>query len=143
LAWFAISAVRGNPITIYGNGKQVRDVLWVDDLVDLYERAVDRIDVAAGQIYNAGGGPQNAICLLDALDMLRQVTGAGIHPNFKDWRPGDQKIYISDCQRAREDFGWSPAVAPHEGVKRLARWVADHACIGNELRHAPVLLSPA
>ena len=127
VAWFAISAIRGNPITIYGNGKQVRDVLWVDDLIDLYERAVDRIDIAAGQIYNAGGGPENAISVLDAIDLLRQITGTAIAPNFKDWRPGDQKIYISDCQKARKDLGWLPRTNPRDGIARLVHWVSEAA----------------
>lgn len=125
VAWFTIATVLGRPITIYGDGKQVRDILWVEDLVDLYLRAIERIDIAAGGIYNAGGGPENTLSLLELLDHLEHLSGRPIEKRFSDWRPGDQKVFIAHCGKASRELGWNPSVAPLEGVERLLKWVRD------------------
>ncbi len=124
LAWFVIAARLGHPITIYGDGKQVRDVLFVDDLIGAMRAAIAAIDVTAGQVYNMGGGPSNSLSVWREFGpMLEGLLGSAIDVDFKEWRPGDQKIYISDVRKAHEIFGWSPMVDAQEGVRRLYEWV--------------------
>lgn len=124
VAWFCIAAVTGRPITIYGNGKQVRDVLWVDDLLDAYQKAVDRIDLSAGQVYNVGGGPQNTLAVWTELGpMLESLAGTEIPVSYGDWRPGDQRIFVADIRKAERELDWQPRVSRREGVRRLYQWV--------------------
>ncbi|MES2459512.1 MAG: NAD-dependent epimerase/dehydratase family protein, partial [Armatimonadota bacterium] len=122
VAWFTIATVLGKSITLYGDGKQVRDVLWVEDLVALYQRAIDRIDVAAGQVYNAGGGPSNAMSLQELLNFLSDLKGGRVETAVADWRPGDQKVFIADIRKVESDLGWRPTVTPVQGVKKLWEW---------------------
>ena len=124
LAWFIIAAVTGRPITIYGDGKQVRDVLFVMDLVDAFQAAIQRIDVAAGQIYNLGGGPDNTLSVWAELGpMLEELMGRGLDVSHSAWRPGDQRIYVSDTRKAQRDLGWRPGVSVSAGVRKLYEWV--------------------
>ncbi|MGC9334293.1 MAG: SDR family NAD(P)-dependent oxidoreductase [Anaerolineae bacterium] len=130
VAWFLIAAVTGRDITIYGDGKQVRDVLWVDDLLDLYQLAVDRIDVAAGQVYNVGGGPDNTLAVWSELGpMLGELLGRPMEVAHEDWRPGDQRIFVADIRKAWLELGWRPKVGREEGVRRLYEWVVDHQAL--------------
>jgi len=125
VAWFLIAAVTGRPITIYGDGKQVRDVLWVHDLLDLYEKAVERIDVAAGQVYNVGGGPENTLSVWQELGpMLAKLMGREIEVGRDDWRPGDQRIFVADIRKAERELDWRPRTSKEEGVRQLYEWVA-------------------
>lgn len=126
VAWFTIAAVLGRDITIFGDGKQVRDVLFIDDLVRAYDAARSDIDTTSGRVYNIGGGPENTISLLDLLGHLEDRLGREIPVEFDDWRPGDQPVYVSDISRAEEEFGWSPQVEWREGVDRLLAWVQEH-----------------
>jgi CDP-paratose 2-epimerase len=127
VAWFLIAAVTGRPITIYGDGKQVRDVLWVDDLLDLYDLAVRRIDVAAGEVYNVGGGPENTMSVWQELGpILQELVGREIPVTYADWRPGDQKIFVADIHKAEQELGWRPHTSREEGVRRLYEWVVAH-----------------
>jgi CDP-paratose 2-epimerase len=127
VAWFLIAAVTGQPITIYGDGKQVRDVLWVDDLIDLFQAAVARIDVAAGQVYNVGGGPQNTLAVWHELGpMLEELLARKVSVARDDWRPGDQRIFVADIRRADRELGWRPKVSKEEGVRRLYEWVVEN-----------------
>jgi CDP-paratose 2-epimerase len=124
LAWFVIAALQGRPISIYGDGKQVRDVLFVDDLVEVMLQAVDRPEVSVGQIYNIGGGPSRTVSIWKEFGpMLEGHLGKDIPVDFHDWRPGDQKVYVSDIRKASRDFGWEPKVDVAEGVRRLFEWV--------------------
>lgn len=123
VAWFAIRAVLGKPITIYGDGKQVRDVLYIDDLVDLYFRAVEKEPQLKHTVFNVGGGPQRPASLLDVLHLLEKGLGEKIELRFSDWRPGDQRVYISDIRRIEQELGWSPSHSVGEGVERLLKWV--------------------
>jgi CDP-paratose 2-epimerase len=124
LAWFIIAASLGTPISIYGDGKQVRDALFVDDLVDLMLQAVARPQIAAGQVYNIGGGPSRTVSVWKEFGpMLEAHLGKAIPVTFHDWRPGDQKVYVSDIRKAERDFGWSPKIGVDEGVGRLFDWV--------------------
>jgi CDP-paratose 2-epimerase len=124
VAWFIIAAVTDQPITIYGNGKQVRDVLFIDDLLDAYDVAIARIDVAAGQVYNVGGGPAHTMSVwTEFCPILERLIGHPIPVSDDDWRPGDQPIYISDIRKAGRDLGWRPQVGVEEGIRRLYEWV--------------------
>lgn len=124
IAWFIIAAVTGKPITIYGDGKQVRDVLFVGDLLDAYQAAIDHIDVAAGQIYNLGGGPENTLSVWVELGpILEEFMGHKIDISFSHWRPGDQHIYVSDTRKAQRELGWQARVGVSEGVRQLYEWV--------------------
>lgn len=124
VAWFIIAAITGRPITIYGNGKQVRDVLFIDDLLDVYDAAVEQIDVADGQIYNIGGGPENTMSIWREFgSILEGLMGEPVPVKYSDWRPGDQPVYISDIGKAKQDLGWSPKVGVQEGIERLYNWV--------------------
>jgi CDP-paratose 2-epimerase len=127
VAWFLIAAVTGRPITIYGDGKQVRDVLWIDDLLDLYDAAAERIDVAAGQVYNVGGGPHNTLSVWTELGpMLRKLLGREVPVAHAGWRPGDQRIFVADIRKAEAELGWRPRIGKEEGVRRLHDWVVAH-----------------
>ena len=125
VAWFLIAALMGRPVQIYGNGKQVRDLLYVDDLVDCYVRAIDKIDVAAGQVYNVGGGPGNTLSLLEFLEVLEGL-GTPLTYSFDAVRPGDQPIFISDNTKARDKLGWEPKTSVQDGVPLLHAWLKDH-----------------
>ncbi|HVR61052.1 MAG TPA: FAD-dependent oxidoreductase [Polyangia bacterium] len=123
VAWFTIRAAFGAPVTIFGDGRQVRDVLFIDDLVNAFEAAIAHIDVSAGRIYNIGGGPGNQLSLLELVDRLDALTGRKLAVSFADWRPGDQRVFVCDIGKAKAELGWAPRVGSHEGVERLYRWV--------------------
>jgi CDP-paratose 2-epimerase len=124
VAWFMIALQIGRPITVYGDGKQVRDILFIDDLLDAYDAAVARIGSCAGQIYNVGGGPQNVLSLRELLAFLGKKRGAPVEHGTTDWRPGDQRVFVSDVRRASRDLGWSPKTNASQGLERLYEWVA-------------------
>jgi CDP-paratose 2-epimerase len=124
IAFLAICAATGRPINIFGDGKQVRDILYVDDLARAFEAAVANISRTAGQIYNMGGGPQRTLSVwTETGPMLEKLAGHPTPVSFHDWRPGDQRIYVSDISRAKADLGWEPRIDPEEGVRRLWEWV--------------------
>jgi CDP-paratose 2-epimerase len=124
VAHFVISALTGKAITIYGNGKQVRDVLFVDDLVRAFRLAVENIDTVAGEVFNIGGGPPNTLSIWSEFgELLRGLTNRTIPVEFEDWRPGDQPCYVSNTEKARSLLGWSPLVDMETGVRRLADWI--------------------
>src|ERR1051325_7949201 len=108
LAWFSIRALQQKPVTIYGDGKQVRDALYVGDLIAAYDAALSHIDVAAGHAYNVGGGPKHTLSLLEQFDMLNRKFGRDLECSFEDWRPGDQPEFISNIVKARKQLGWRP-----------------------------------
>lgn len=124
VAWFVIAAVMGRPITIYGDGKQVRDLLNVGDLIDAMLMAVERADTTAGEIYNIGGGPENSISVWKEFGpLLSGLLEREIPVSPGEWRPGDQPLYVSDISKAGRDFGWVPKVRVREGVRELVEWV--------------------
>lgn len=128
VAWFVIAAVTGQSITIYGNGKQVRDLLHVDDLVRAYQMATEKIDITAGQVYNLGGGPANTLSIWAEFGpLLAELAGREVVPAaFRDWRPGDQPVFVADVSKADREFGWAPQVGVREGIARLMAWVEDN-----------------
>jgi CDP-paratose 2-epimerase len=127
VAWFLIAAVTGQPITIYGDGKQVRDVLWVEDLLDLYQLAIDKIEVAAGKVYNVGGGPDYTLAVWSELGpMMEGLLRRKVPVSFDAWRPGDQRIFVADIRLAERELGWRPKTSREEGVRQLYEWVASN-----------------
>jgi len=124
VAWFIIATLFNKPITIYGNGKQVRDMLYVDDLVDAFNRFINS-DLERG-LFNIGGGPDNTISLLEFLDDLEALTGKSPKINFADWRPSDQKVYISDTSKLEKALNWKIKTKVLDGIKKSAEWVKDN-----------------
>ena len=127
VAWFIIAAVTGAPITIYGNGKQVRDILFVEDLLDAYDAALMQPEKAAGQIFNVGGGRANTISVwVEFAPMLEKLLGKKLSTAQGDWRPGDQPVFISDIRKAKQILGWAPKVSAQKGIERLFNWVNEN-----------------
>lgn len=127
IAWFIIALSLGKSITIYGDGKQVRDVLYIDDLVELFEIAIKKMEVACGKIYNVGGGVKNTLSVWSEFGpILEELFRRKIKASFADWRPGDQKVYISDIRLVEKELGWKPKVGVKEGIEKLFHWVQEN-----------------
>ncbi len=128
VAHFVIAAQLNRPISIYGDGKQVRDVLYIDDLIDAYELALEQINVAAGQVYNVGGGINNTLSIwAEFAPILSRLAQQPVVPaRYGDWRPGDQPVFVSDISKIERELGWRPQVGVAEGVERLWNWVRDN-----------------
>jgi CDP-paratose 2-epimerase len=124
VAHFVISNIMKRPITIYGNGKQVRDVLYVDDLINAYDKFFR--GSIRHNVYNIGGGPNNTMSLLEFMNILEANTGNKMKYKFADWRPSDQKVYISDISRVSRELGWAPKTIPEDGVGLLVKWVKEN-----------------
>ena len=124
VAWFAIATLLDKPITIYGDGKQVRDVLYVKDLIRAYDLFINSNLKQA--VFNIGGGPENTLSLLELLDLLEGLTGKRAKISYENWRPSDQKVYISDISKVKEKLRWNPRVGPREGVNKLVEWVREN-----------------
>ena len=124
VAHFIISNLLGRPITIYGDGKQVRDLLYTTDLVRAYD------NFAKGKIqhgvFNTGGGTGNTISLLEFIDIIESLTGKKMKIKFADWRPSDQKVYVSDISKIKRDLKWSPTINPKKGIELLLEWVKEN-----------------
>lgn len=126
VAWFIIASLLKKPLTIYGNGKQVRDLLYVDDLISVYDLAIKKINKANGKIYNVGGGPQNTLSLLELINQLEKFLGYKIEYSFSEIRPGDQKIFIADISKVKKDLGWQPKININKGIKKLFNWISQN-----------------
>jgi len=124
VAHFVISNLLRRPITIYGNGKQVRDILYVEDLVTAYDRFF-KSGLSRG-VYNIGGGPDNTTSLLELIEVIEGRTGIKMVYKFSDWRPSDQKVYISDITKVLKELEWRPKITPSYGIKLLVDWVKDN-----------------
>src|SRR6266498_3706601 len=123
VAWFAIAHALGKAITLYGDGKQTRDVLFIDDLTDAYLLAYEKRAVVSGKIYNLGGGPGNQLSLLELIGMLKNIRKRPVDFTFANCRPGDQKVFVADIRKAKTDFGWEPTYSCATGVEKLVHWV--------------------
>ena len=124
LAWMMIAAVTGRKITIYGDGKQVRDVLHVNDLLNAYDAAIEKIDRAQGEVYNMGGGPRNVLAIWAEFGpILEKLLGKKIEVARDDWRPGDQRVFYADYSKAQRELGWEPKIDLEEGLELLFDWV--------------------
>lgn len=126
VAHLAILAYNNRPITIYGDGKQVRDLLYVDDLIEVYMQAVKKIEKVAGQVYNIGGGRGNSLSLLEYIDLLEKKIKRKIKIKYGQWRPGDQKVFISNNGKARKELGWEPKISFEKGVANLLDWIGEN-----------------
>ena len=143
VAHFLIRAIEGKPITVYGDGMQVRDVLFADDLVDAFLLAQANVHTLSGQAFNIGGGLGNTISLLELLDLIERVRGEKPNIRLKEWRPGDQRYYVSDTRKFKAATGWAPKTNAREGIERLLQWLlesrglpAPHELVSKEGFHA-------
>jgi CDP-paratose 2-epimerase len=125
VAHFLLQAIKDETLRIYGDGRQVRDVLYVEDLVDAMMAAQERIEALSGRAFNMGGGPGNALSLLELLELIRNLHGKAPAVEFLPWRPGDQRYYVSDTERFQASTEWLPQVGAVEGVERLYHWLRE------------------
>lgn len=126
VAHFLIQALKGKPITLYGDGKQVRDILFVEDLVNAFLLAQENMYAISGNAFNMGGGVNNTVSLLELIDLIEDVSGIKPEVSFDDWRPSDQKYYVSDFSKFKRVTGWSPKYGTREGVIALYEWLLEH-----------------
>jgi CDP-paratose 2-epimerase len=126
VAWFTIAALLERPITIYGDGLQVRDLLHVDDLVGVYRCAASDATRAAGKIFNMGGGPKRTLSLLELLAFLEQRLAKKIPVAFAEPRAGDQPVFVADIRKAERELDWHPAIDPLPGIDRLFDWICQN-----------------
>ncbi|MBU2523776.1 GDP-mannose 4,6-dehydratase [Patescibacteria group bacterium] len=133
VAWFTIATLFDKPITIYGDGKQVRDVLFIDDLINAYDMAVENIDKTSGRVYNIGGGSSNQMSLLELIAHLEKYYEKKIDFTYSDWRPGDQPVFVCDIGKAKKEFGWEPRVSVAEGTEKLAMWIKENKILFKDM----------
>jgi len=126
VAHFLIQALKNKPITLYGDGKQVRDILFVEDLVEAYLYAMANIDSLSGNAFNMGGGVENTVSLLELCDVIGEISGKKPELAFADWRPSDQKYYVSDFGKFNTLTGWKPSVGIREGLEHLYNWLHEN-----------------
>ena len=125
VAWFSIAHYYGKPIVIYGNGKQVRDILYIEDLVRGYDLAIQNIDKTRGNFYNVGGGKFN-LSIIEFMDLLEEISGKKVKYSFDKVRPGDQPVFVSNNSKIFKDTGWEPKISHQEGVLTLNNWVSKN-----------------
>ena len=140
VAHFLIQALQGRAITLYGDGKQVRDVLFVEDLIDAFLLAEARMNALSGQAFNIGGGVENTTSLVELLDHIDELHGSRPAVQWKGWRPGDQRYYVSDFSRFRDATGWSPKVNRRAGIERLYQWLGGHLAPASAPRREAALV---
>jgi len=129
VAWFAIRALQQCPVTIFGDGKQVRDVLFIGDLVEAYVKALANIDTIAGQAFNIGGGPANTLSLLELVALLERRFQRRFPHSFDEWRTGDQRVFISNVSKAEKSFGWIPRTSVADGVNKMVDWLIENEAL--------------
>jgi CDP-paratose 2-epimerase len=127
VAHFLLRAIAGEQISLYGDGMQVRDVLFVEDLVDAMALALQSADRLKGRAFNIGGGPANTTSLLELIDQISSLENERVSVRFDDWRVGDQKYYVSDTRAFHNATGWKARTGVRQGVQRLHRWLLDNA----------------
>jgi CDP-paratose 2-epimerase len=124
VAHFLIRALEGKPITLYGDGYQVRDILDVSDAVSAYLAALGRIGKVQGRVFNLGGGPTKAVSLRRLIAFIGELLGDELDVRFSDWRAGDQRYFVADARAARSALGLQSPLGWRTGVARLAEWMA-------------------
>lgn len=130
VAWFIIATTIGKKLSIYGDGKQVRDLLYVDDLIRAYDMAIAAGEKTNGGIYNIGGGSENTLSVWHEFGpLLEKLFKKTIRVSRQDWRPGDQKIFVADVRKAKKEFGWEPTTGVTEGITKLYEWVRENASL--------------
>ena len=125
VAHFLIKAMEGTPLTIYGDGRQVRDILFVEDLVDAFLLAQQNMENVSGEVFNMGGGPGNTISLLEILEVIRELSGREVDIRYSDWRTADQQYYVSDTRKFSSLTGWKPVHSARAGIARLYHWLME------------------
>jgi CDP-paratose 2-epimerase len=123
VAHFLINALAGRPITVFGDGLQVRDVMFVDDTTEIYARAIENPAPVVGKAFNVGGGPSNAVSLVQVLDHIRELLGRPLKISYSQWRAGDQRYYVSDTRAVRSALDLKPTTNWKDGVAKLADWL--------------------
>jgi CDP-paratose 2-epimerase len=134
IAHFVLSALRGERLTIYGDGCQVRDGLFVSDAVEAWLAVLRNIDRARGRVFNLGGGLANSISLLELIDLIEQSGAGRIHYDLADWRPGDQPWYVTDISALSSTVGWQPRIGLTDGLTRLQEWLRTRAARPTDMR---------
>ncbi len=142
IAHFLLQARRNNPLTLCGDGRQVRDVLYVGDLVEAFLLAHRNIAALAGVAFNIGGGPRNTLSLRELIELMREQHGLQLSTRTAPWRAGDQRYYVSDTRRFSEATGWRAATSPGVGVDRLNNWLTDAPAFQAVKPHAPMAARP-
>jgi CDP-paratose 2-epimerase len=125
VAHFLIRALEGQPITLYGDGMQVRDILFIDDLLEAFLLAQAHMPKLSGQAFNIGGGPSQAVSLLELIDLITDLHGERPAVHYADWRAGDQRYYVSDTRKFHAATRWTPQVGVRQGLKTLYRWLSE------------------
>lgn len=138
VAHFMLRALNGQPVTIYGDGQQTRDLLFVSDLVDAFLAARRAIGACSGRAFNIGGGPQSRASVLEVLERSRTITGCASPLRFAGWRTGDQRYYVSDTRKFASLTGWTPRVQLEQGLTRLAEWLGSVAVDLSTAQREPV-----
>lgn len=144
VAHFGRALLNDEPITIYGDGLQVRDLLWIDDLIEAMRRALEMAKARPGEVFNIGGGAANAVSVRRVVERLADLTGYQQMPRMAEWRPGDQRIYISDNSKAEAELGWTPTTRWDEGLGRLIDWLQSAGLTGTRTplqHHEPARLA--
>jgi CDP-paratose 2-epimerase len=136
IAHFVLSALRGERLTIYGDGCQVRDALFVSDAVEAWIAVLRNMERARGRIFNLGGGLANSISLLELIDLVGRLTGTDIHYDFADWRPGDQPWYVTDISALSSAVAWKPRIGLETGLTHLQQWLRTRATCPADPREA-------
>jgi len=126
VAWFTIAAMLEKPLKIFGTGKQVRDILFVEDLCRLYELAIENIDKISGNAYNTGGGPSNTLSLVELIDILNNKYKYKLDPPKEGSRAGDQPVFVADIRKAVADLGWKPEIGVEEGIEKMHKWLVEN-----------------
>lgn len=127
ISWLVGRIINEKKITIYGNGKQIRDILHIADVADAVLKATEKIGATAGQVFNIGGGKDNSVSLLELMNFVQKETGKKPIYEFADWRLADQKVYISNTEKAGKIFGWHPKVSKEEGIRRQIKWEGENS----------------
>jgi CDP-paratose 2-epimerase len=125
VAWFTIASLFDKKLTIYGDGKQVRDILFIDDLINAYDLAIHN-EKTYGQVYNIGGGSSNQMSLLELISLLEKFFRKKLLLKYSKERPGDQPVYVSDITKANNEFNWYPKIDVNEGVEKLSTWIKEN-----------------
>lgn len=135
VAHFLLRTLNREPVMVYGDGRQVRDILYVEDLLDAMLTARDAMHDVRGQAFNIGGGPTRTISLLELLDRIAGLLGRKNDCEFAPWRAADQRYYVSDCTRFSRLTGWHPKVTIEEGLSRLLAWLEANRVAELPLQH--------
>jgi CDP-paratose 2-epimerase len=142
IAWFIIAILTNKPITIYGNGKQVRDILFVDDLIMFYDSVIMNIDKISGEAFNVGGGAENSLSLLEFFTLFEKITHKKIRYTFEEWRQGDQEIFISDNTKANKFLKFKPKITYKDGIYMIHKWLKKYYSINKKPQAISTEINP-